>query len=357
MLSVIHILSSLNTGGAERVTIELAQTQRKNGLDAQILSLGSEQDFLVESVRERNIPFSVVGSPKNRLSRYRKILSIIKRFDVVHCHSPRALLYIAPIVPLFSHKRIIYTRHGLEPLLAAKWKLLHRYIQPFINWATFVTQSGYDVFSVNHHWNPDKLQVIQNGVFVPDEVNVNNELPLRFGSVGRMVELKGQPIFLDALEILAKEFGDEASRMFSVRFFGSGPLESELRQIAEEKIPGLAEFCGEEPEVAKIYNGIDVLVVASRSEGLSMVIMEAMARAKPAVATDVGGNGTLVIHGRTGLLVPYGSPQLLADALKSLVSNHELVEQYGVEARKLIKNKFSLNATHKAYLACYVEPH
>ena len=119
--------------------------------------------------------------------------------------------------------------------------------------------------------------------------------------------------------------------------------------------PGLIEFFGESTDVEKIYNGIDVIVVASQSEGLSMVIMEAMARAKPAIATDIGGNSNLVHDGKTGILVPYGSAEALAAAMREILADLDLVEKYGMEARELIKKNFSLMNTHRAYLNCYAD--
>ncbi len=342
-------------GGAERVTIELALTQRREGLDAQILSLGSEQDFLVDAVKERGIPLSVSENTPNRFRRYAGILRTAKKFDVVHCHSPRALLYLSPIVPLFAGKRFIYTRHGLEPLSAAKWIFMHKVLHPFIYCVTFVTQSGCEVFKTQHKWDEAKLRVINNGVFVPENYSVSKKYPVRFGSVGRMVALKGQPILLEAVKLLAQELGESAKSRFTLKFFGGGPLESQLRDQAAAFTPGLVEFCGEQSDLEKIYQSIDVLIVASQSEGLSMVIMEAMARGRPAIATDVGGNSTLVKNFETGLLIPFGSAAQLASAMRNILNNPELIEEYGVNARELIKNDFSLVNTHRDYLKCYVD--
>tara|TARA_R110002073_G_scaffold220729_3_gene380888 strand:- start:1357 stop:2424 length:1068 start_codon:yes stop_codon:yes gene_type:complete len=353
MLSVVHILSSLQVGGAERVTIALAQLQRQEGLDAQILCLGSDQDFLVETLQDIGIPLTVSEIGESRFKRYPQILKTLKKFDVVHIHSPRVLIYIAPLVPLFAEKKIIYTRHGVESLSSIKWKLLHKAMSPFVNYVTCVAQSGYDVFKEKHNWNADKMVVINNGVPVQDEFSLPEKLPIRFGSVGRMVELKGQPILLEAVKLLAEEFGDEASSKFTLGFYGGGPLESQLHSEAADIQPGIVEFYGELTDVEQIYDGIDVLVVASQSEGLSMVIMEAMARAKPAIATDVGGNGNLVYDGKTGLLVPYGSAEALADAMRKTIQDLDLVKQYGVEARNMINENFSLLNAHRAYLKCY----
>lgn len=333
--------------------MELVQVQRKEGLDAQILSLGSQQDFLVGAARNSGTPFTVCDSGHSRFKRYKQILALVKDFDVVHVHSPRALIFIAPLVPFFRGTKIVYTRHGLEALASLKWKLLHIAMRPFIDYITFVAQSGREAFTANHRWNAEKTRVVSNGVYVREGDPGPVKHPLRFGSVGRMVALKGQPILLDALAGLTQELGSTAADRFSLSFFGAGPMEQKLREQASRMPPGLVEFCGEVPDVDAIYEQIDVLVVASRSEGLSMVIMEAMARGKPAIATDVGGSSTLVKTDKTGILVPYGNTQALQEAIRKLIDDVDLVKEYGLAARELIKAGFSLESAHRSYLECY----
>ena len=353
MVSVVHILPSLALGGAERVTIELARMQKDQGLDVSILSLGIHQDFLVETVRAAGIPLTVCGAAMGRLRRYRCILAAVRHHDVAHIHSPRGLRYLAPLIPFFGSRKIVYTRHGLDPLNSPSWRLLHILVRPFIDFITFVTESSHDVFTQNHHWPQHKLVVITNGVPVPDVVKGMPEKPIRLGSVGRMVGLKGQSILLDAISLLAQEYGDAAPRQFKLKFFGAGPLENDLRDQARGIGDGLVEFCGEVQDLEEIYDNLDVIVVASESEGLSMVIIEAMARGLPAIATDVGGNPTLVRHHKTGLLVPYGSADALAQAIRELLDDVEKIERYGTAAQTMIEREFSLERTHRAYLQIY----
>lgn len=354
-ISVLHILPSLALGGAERVTIELAHLQRREGLDAQILSLGKQQDFLVAAVKSRDIPLQLCSAGGTRIGRYRCIASHFKRFDVLHIHSPRGLRYIAPIIPFFAGKTIIYTRHGLDPLDSPYWTFIHKMMRPFIDYVTFVTSSGYDVFQQNHHWDENKLRVVTNGVYVPESAAAIPGKPLRFASVGRMVRLKGQPNLLAAVSQLEAHFGEKSAEEFVLKFFGIGPMEAELRQQAGDIGDGLVEFCGEVQDLEAIYSDVDVIVVASESEGLSMVIIEAMARGIPAIGTDVGGNSTLIHEGETGLLVPYGSVEALAEAMLKLLNNTQLITDYGVAAKRLISEQFSLLDTHKAYMQCYLK--
>lgn len=304
-------------------------------------------------VRSRGIPLQICSAGPIRFQRYLQIARNFRRFDVLHIHSPRGLSYIAPIIPFFFRKTIVYTRHGLDPLNSMFWNLIHWLMRPFLDHVTFVTKSGYDVFKKNHEWNEAKMRVITNGVYVPNTSAPQPSKPLRFGSVGRMVGLKGQVNLLAAISQLEAQFGEASRDEFVLKFFGAGPLEAELRQQAEAIGVGLIEFCGEVQDLDKIYSEIDVIVVASESEGLSMVIIEAMARGIPAIGTDVGGNPTLIHDGKTGLLVPYGDVDALCRAMRTVLDDVSAIRAYGIEAKNLISQSFSLMNTHKQYIECY----
>lgn len=355
MPRILHVLSSLRLGGAERITIELAKLQRREGYDAQILSLGASEDFLVAVANQGGIPLQVSEKSQGRFSRYQEIRKLTDGLDVLHLHSPYALKFLGPLLPFLKVRKIVYTRHGLEALDKARWKLTHFLSRPFIHQTTFVAQSGYDVFLANQHWNEERMRVISNGVFTPDSYQCSTAVPVRFGSVGRMVPVKAQWDLLEAVDRLSRILGPEFANKFELKFFGSGPLEGQLREQAEGLSLDNIAFCGEEPDIEKIYEQIDVIVVSSESEGLSMVIMEGMARGRPAIATDVGGNSTLVKQKETGLLVPYKEPEKLAQAMQQFINKPDLVERYGSNARKLIEQEYSLQNAHRAYLACYFD--
>ncbi len=355
MLAVLHVLSSLKLGGAERITMELAKHQREQAMDAQILNLGSEDDFLVAIAQDHGIPITVSEVGSSRSARYAQINNLFKKFDVVHIHSPLALRFVAPLLPLHNKVRFIYTRHGLNPLKGFNWKMLHLFARPFFYKTTFVTQSGREVFKKAFNWPEHKTVVIENGVHIPTGVVRSSNYPIRFGSVGRMITLKGQKNLLDAVAGLCGELDNQAKEMFELHFYGSGPLEADLKSQAAELKDASIIFHGEVSDIASIYKNLDVLIVASESEGLSMVIIEAMARGIPVIATNVGGNPTLVFQDKSGILVEYGDIASLQNAMHAFIRNPDYIHTYGMAAREYIASKFSIEKTHRAYLAQYQE--
>src|SRR5690606_2586151 len=156
MLSILHVLPSLKLGGAERFTIELAQLQHEQGLDARILCLNSNDDFLVAAAREKQIPVFVSARRDPRLKKLRYINTLLKQFDIIHLHSPRILQYLLPFFLLNPGKKLVYTRHGLNPLKGMYMHMMHFLIRPYVSHITFVTQSGCDVFKRNYTW-PERM--------------------------------------------------------------------------------------------------------------------------------------------------------------------------------------------------------
>lgn len=348
--SVLHVLSSLKLGGAEKFTIELAQLQRRQGHDARILSLGEDSEFLKQVALHGDVPVIVCSSLSSRLDRYRQLTALFRQFDVVQIHSPRILSYLAPAIMLNPTRKYIYTRHGLDPLQGFKWRVIHSLLRPFINRVTFVTQTGLDTFKRSFQWPDANLQVIENGVNIPDQPASFRGPVVRFGSVGRMVALKGQKHLLSSAGMLVQRL---PQANFEIHFFGTGPEEAALQSMATALPAGKVVFHGQVQDIAEIYRNIDVLVVTSETEGLSMVIIEAMAKGLPVIATRVGGNPSLVFDGTTGLLFDFADQDALCQHMEKFLAAPELINAYGGNARAMISSRFSLERTSAAYLAVY----
>ena len=114
------------------------------------------------------------------------------------------------------------------------------------------------------------------------------------------------------------------------------------------------ELAGSRGDVPDLLARADVFVLASRSEGAPISILEAMAAGLPVVASDVGGVGELVVDGATGLLVPAGDPAALAAALERLLADPELRRRLGAAGRERARERFDLRAARDAHVSLYV---
>jgi glycosyltransferase involved in cell wall biosynthesis len=174
-----------------------------------------------------------------------------------------------------------------------------------------------------------------------DEWGITSDMKL-IGLVGRLDPIKGHPVFLEAARILAAK---RADLVFVCVGDGPEPYRRQLHRVGAEL--GLGErliWAGHRPygDMPNVYNALDLLCLASRSEGFGNVIAEAMACGVPCVATQVGGVPEIVGH--LGILVPPGDPAALArGVLETLVTNPS-----PDELRQHIIAGFSIEATVEA---------
>lgn len=158
--------------------------------------------------------------------------------------------------------------------------------------------------------------------------------------VGRLNHRKGHAVLFDALVRLKARDGLEPI----VLVVGSGPLESELRASAAGMGLGRVEFFGSRERVFPWYLAADLAVVPSLVEPFGLVAAEAMACARPVVASGVGGLREIVVDGETGLLVPPKDPESLAGAISSLLSDPSRASAMGARGRVRFESEFTQDA-------------
>ena len=342
---VAHVIGSLRIGGAERFIIDLSVAQKKLGIKPAVVSLGDPDDELVSVCTENKVPVATYS--RNSYWKLFRVVVVLMKFDVIHIHSPHALKYLRFFLPLLN-KRIIYTRHGAAPYSQKFWLAFHKKVEKYISSITFVSQQGLDNFQNTHKWKSATVTVIDNGVLVEQvKDKLSKSDILRIGSVGRSIPLKNQLGLLKAIRNLSPN----NKLKVEVNFFGDGPCLESLKEFHKIEIPEVyVRFHGMVNDREVIYSAFDLLVVASETEGLSMVIIEAMANKIPVIATNVGGNPRLVQHDKTGRLFNFDDDEILSEHIQHFIDNHQLIKELGDNAFEYISANFSIESAAKKYL-------
>jgi glycosyltransferase involved in cell wall biosynthesis len=157
-----------------------------------------------------------------------------------------------------------------------------------------------------------------------------------------LVSGKGIDFYLRAARILADRRSDIRFLMIGAHSSESG-YQSDMEVLARRlNIQHQVIFTGQRQDVSEILRDVDLVVHPSLTEGLSNVILEAMAAGIPVVATRVGGNPELVQDGRTGLLVPPQNAEAIADAICRLLDQPEMARAFGEAARERVISEFSI---------------
>ncbi|MEA2487393.1 MAG: hypothetical protein QOF16_1047, partial [Actinomycetota bacterium] len=199
--------------------------------------------------------------------------------------------------------------------------------------------------------------VVTNGVdltrWVPASEADKQEARARFGlgpepiglCVGRLTKQKGQDLLVASWRQVRDLIPD--ARLILV---GDGIDRAALERDAG---PGV-ELVGHSEDVAGWIAASDVIVLPSRWEGMSLALLEAMARARPVVAIDVAGMRE-VLSGGGGEVVPVGDPSALARAIASRLGNRQILAAEGARGRKTIEEHHDLNATTDRIAQVYAE--
>jgi colanic acid/amylovoran biosynthesis glycosyltransferase len=205
------------------------------------------------------------------------------------------------------------------------------------------------------HWS--KLHVVRCGVdptvFSPVRRTNGRDRDLHVLHVGRLVPVKGQAVLLEAIALLvARGVGVRAT------IVGDGPERPALERLAGELgILDRVTFTGYvgQDDIRRYYETADVFCLPSFNEGVPVVLMEAMAMEVPAVASRITGIPELIDDGATGLLVPPGRADKLADALETLAAAPELRRRLGSAGRRIVAEEFNLDRSAQQLRGIFTE--
>jgi glycosyltransferase involved in cell wall biosynthesis len=355
-LSIVHVLSSFGVGGQERVALDLAIGQRARGHTVRAISLAPPPDgAMADEFREHGIE-TVRVAKRGGLdpSLVPRLTVVLRRLgaQIVHTHNPLPLIYGAPAAKL-AGAHAIHSKHGKNPGSRGQ-KLLRRLAARFTD--AFVAVSDTTLAQARELRDaPEaKLHAIANGIrldrYTPNaaaRAEIRGELGLGdawvVGTIGRIDANKNQAMLVRALL-------PALSPGVRLVIVGDGPARADVEAAANGS--PFVTFTGRRMDVPRVIHAFDVFALSSISEGLPLVVPEAMAAALPIVSTAVGGIPSVVDDGVTGLLVPVDENRF-AVALAALAADRERARAMGHAAREVALTRYNADRMVEAYLALY----
>ena len=169
------------------------------------------------------------------------------------------------------------------------------------------------------------------------ELAIPQDAPLA-AIVARLVPIKNHAVFLRAAKLVCGSL--PAARFLIV---GDGPERRGLEALTEQLgLKGRVIFLGFRDDLPRIYADCDATVLSSDNEGMPVALIESLAAATPAVATDVGETREVIRDGESGFVVPPSDPEALAGALLELLRSPERAKQMGLAGRRHVYPRFSI---------------
>lgn len=356
-IKVLHLLSSLNVGGREKVAIDIVNSLDRERFVPVLMSLRPGG-----SMRERvNDDVEVITynkSDKLDFNAYREISNVIrkKNIDVLHTHNPGAFLYGFIGGKLGGLKKIINTEHGFEYNLNLKKRIAERICRRFIALTIAVSDDVKKRLG-----SSGEIRVLHNGIIISDsDYSGERENQRRMlgilpddivvGCVARLAYVKNHKCLLRAFRIAA-----EKENKLKLIIVGDGYLKEHLLALRGElSLEDKVIFYGETNNVCKVLHSMDIFALTSVYEGVSITILEAMSCGLPVVATRVGGNPDVIEDGKSGILVKSEDAESAADAILKLAVSEQMRKNFGACGHKIVKEKFNFIKTIKDIQDIYI---
>ena len=364
---IVHVVYSFDTGGLENGIVKLINRLPRERYAHAVVALTHCSPEFCGRVIPDDVHFIELRKPPGHAFRlYPALYRLFRELKpaIVHTRNLAALEAQLPAraagVPVCIHGE-----HGWDVTdpdgSSLKYRIMRRLYKPFVS--HYVALSGHLASYLTDRIGvaPERVTRICNGVdthvFHPAAAEREllpgspfNEDRFRIiGTVGRLQAIKDQLNLIRAFALML-----ERAPQARLMIIGDGPLRAAVSaEVTRHGLDDRVWLAGERNDVAEAMRTMDVFALPSRAEGISNTILEAMASGLPVVATDVGGNGELVVADETGALVPARDPGALAEALAAYVTDPEKAAAHGRAARVRAQSEFSLDTMVASYADLY----
>jgi len=366
-VAVLHPITRLIVGGAQENTMLTAEMLNRGDLSecnysASIVSgpqTGAEGS-LIEEVRRRNIPLTILPSLVREISPVNDIISIFQlrrlmttpegkpRFDIVHTHSSKAGISGRVAARLARIPVVIHTVHGwsfhdrMPAWKIAMYVALERWAMRFSQKTIVVADADIEKGLAKGIGTRDDYTVIHSGIELDrfghpqtpvTEIRRQLGLPPDVLVVGSVTRLSSQKAPIDLIESFAIVHKALPDTRFVV--VGDGPLRGDVEALIRERgLTGAVVLTGLRRDVPELMATFDVFVLNSLWEGLPRVLPQAMATGLPIVCTRADGSADAVVDGENGFLVPRSDPAAAAGQILRLLADPQLRLRMGNDGRR-----------------------
>lgn len=357
-MKILYVITSLASGGAQRVVCDLADVMFEKDNEVKIAYLTGE---VITQPANKEIELLSIGfiNAVTLPKAYFTLSKIIKGFkpDIIHAHMVHANILTRLVRIITPMQNLICTAHNSNEGGSLRM-LSYRVTDGLADLTTNVSNTAVAAFEAKYAVPKNSMLTVYNGVnfdnFTYDleaKSTIIKELNLSIDTkiilaVGRLNTQKNYPNLLNAINIIKKQ----SSTPFVLLIAGDGELRDEIEQsIKALNISDNVILLGRRHDVPILISACDVFVLSSDYEGLPTVLIEALACQAQVLSTDVSGVHEIV--GRYGKIVPIKNPVALANAIEDSLQNNEK----NVLGRKYVKSKFDLDMISDKWLNIYNE--
>ncbi len=364
-LRIAHLQLLPLLSGCQQVSLDVLRKLDRNRFEPCVIC--QSEGPLTTAAEREGIACFYADKLVRPISLYRDFRALVQltelmrrhQFDIVHTHSSKTGVLGRVAARMAGVPCVIHTVHGFAFPAARSWPKKAFYMA--LEWlsARFCDMTVCLKLSdvrLAQKWlriQPEKLRLIPNGVAIEtyrpmakasrerirQNVFVLEPGTMAIGSVGRLSPQKDPLCFVEAADILL-------SRGIRAQFFliGDGELRPDVEaEIRRRGLTRKIRILGWRTDVPQLVGALDLFVLTSRWEGLSLALLEALACGTPVVASDIPGNRDAVVEGVDGLLATCGDAASFAEQMQKLLSHPGLRREYGKAACSKIRKNHRLD--------------
>ena len=354
-MRILHVITSLQTGGAEKLIVDIVPRLLKKGLKVDVCLFNGKDTPFKRQLQTCGCKIYDLSYDERYYSPIKiiKLLWIMRNYDIIHTHNTAPQLFAA-IANIICRKKLITTEHSTNTRrrnysilkCGDKW-MYGRY-----NSVICISEIAEQVLNEYLGFDPN-TSTINNGI---DVVRFFHALPLDRGSVGSgshrfvIVMVAG---FRDAKdqETVIRAVARLQDPKYELWLVGDGERRQAIEKyIINNHVGNQVKLLGVRMDVPSILKAADVVVMSSHWEGLSLSNIEGMSVGKPFIASDV--NGLREVTKGYGILFPHGNDEALANEIKHLAEDRTFYNQIASQCYERAQ-QFDIKNMVDAYAKVY----
>lgn len=356
-MKLLHIINSLNTGGAEKLIRDTLPLYAEKGMEIDLLVLMNTDGPFLSELKNEDCCKIIALEYKNVYNPLMifKIRKIIRNYDIIHVHLFPALYWVAIASILNYKQKFVFTEHNTSNrrrnnlILKIFDSIIYKHYDRIVAISDQVKNELLNHVKIY----TSKIIKIENGINFKKIQSINsykkNDIfhtkKKYLIQVSSFTKQKDQLTLIKALHYLPDEY--------VLLLVGKGETKNIINQETKElKLQHRVKFLGIRKDVIELMKTSDIIILSSHYEGLSIAALEAMSSGRPFIASDVPGLHELVKD--AGILFPHGDAKQLAEEILSLMANPEYYREIGEKCQTRAK-EYDINIMIDKHMELYKE--
>lgn len=353
-MRILHVITNLHTGGAEKLMVDLLPRLCNNGVEAELCLFNGTNTPFLERIKEEGVIIHVLGEKTDyySLKHVRQLIGLAKDFDIIHTHNTAPQLSGA-LASLFCKAKFCTTEHTTTSHHRVWWfKPIERWMYSRYQHVMCISDATRDSMRAVAGKKAPPVTVIPNGIDIKvfknalpvDRASINTNAKSRvLLMVGRYSYQKDQSTVIRAMALLPENV--------ELWLAGYGETHQQLKKLADSlHVSERVHLLGVRNDVPNLLAACDIVIQSSHIEGFGLAAVEGMATGKPVVASNVEGLAQ-VVDG-AGVLFPHEDEKTLAREISHLLDDGKYYREIAERCFECA-NRYDIQNMADGYVSIY----